>query len=184
MLYRPPAGASLGTLTAMDTLQYSRLHHSTALLLPSAKVMITGGSSQTIELFSPPYLFDSLGVAIPDSSRPAITSFPDPEATPSEIVLHGSTFEIGTADPGDIEQVVLVRPMAVTHHTDTEQRVIRLATPIVTGAATLTVTAPDMRVYPYGSGGHTHAIAGRGYYMLFIINNAGVPSRAKFIRLV
>jgi len=44
---------------------------------------------------------------------------------------------------------------------------------------------PDGRVYPYGvSGGHTHAIAGRGYYMLFLINTTGVPSRAKFIRLV
>jgi len=34
-----------------------------------------------------------------------------------------------------------------------------------------------------GRGGHTHAIAGRGYYMLFILNTAGAPSKAKFIRL-
>lgn len=80
--------------------------------------------------------------------------------------------------------MVLVKPMAVTHQTDTEQRVIQLEH-IVTGPSTISVTAPDGRVYPYHAGGsHTHAIAGRGYYMLFLLNTAGVPSRAKFIRLV
>lgn len=98
--------------------------------------------------------------------------------------LHGSTFDVGTSNPASIDRVVMVKPMAVTHQTDTEQRVIRLAH-TVTGPSTISVTAPDGRVYPYGvGGGHTHAIAGRGYYMLFLLNADGVPSRAKFIRLV
>ena len=55
----------------------------------------------------------------------------------------------------------------------------------LTGPSMISVTAPDGRVYPYGvGGGHTHAIAGRGYYMLFLLNTSGVPSRAKFLRLV
>ena len=188
MLYTPPTGAGLGTLSSMDTLQFARQHHATALLLPSGKVMVTGGLSElpenrtTIEVFSPPYLFDTFGVPIPDSSRPDITSFPDPEA--GQIIMHGATFQIGTSNPASIERVVMVRPTAVTHHTNTEQRVIRLSPPTVTGPTTLSVTAPDGRVYPYGAGGHTHAIAGRGYYMLFLMNTAGVPSRAKFVRLV
>jgi hypothetical protein len=182
MLYRPPAGVGVGTLSTMATVQYERQHHSTSLLLPSAKVMVTGGDSQTIEVFSPPYLFDAFGAPLPESARPDITSFPDPAA--GTIVLHGSTFQVGTSNTANIGRVVLVRPMAVTHQTDTEQRVIPLAH-TVTGPTTLSVTAPDGRVYPYGPGsGHTHAIAGRGYYMLFLINTAGVPSRAKFIRLV
>lgn len=181
MLYSPPAGLGLGTLSPMDTLDFQRQHHATALLLPSGKVMITGDTSNVIELFSPPYLFDAVGAPLPDSSRPDITSFPDPEA--GEIILHGSSFEIGTSDPASIERVVFVRPMAVTHQTDTQQKVIQLS--FTRGATTLSVTAPDGRVYPYGAGGsHTHAIAGRGYYMLFILNSAGVPSKAKFIRLV
>ena len=182
MLYRPPSGPGLGTLSTMDTLQYARQHHSTALLLPSAKVMVTGGSSQTVEVFSPPYLFDALGAPLPESARPDITSFPDPAA--GTIVMHGSTFDVGTSDPMSIDRVVMVKPMAVTHQTDTEQRVIKLVH-AVTGPSTISVTAPDGRVYPYGAGGgHTHAIAGRGYYMLFLLNTTGVPSRAKFIRLV
>lgn len=182
MLYSPPAGVGLGTLATMDTLQYQRKHHSTALLLPSAEVMVTGDTSNTIEVFSPPYLFDSGGAPIPESARPDISTYPDPDA--GVIVLHGSTFEIGTTNAADIERVVMVKPMAVTHQTDTEQRVIRLSH-TVTGPNTLSVTAPDGRVYPYGAGGgHTHAIAGRGYYMVFLLNTASVPSRAKFIRLV
>jgi hypothetical protein len=183
MLYRPPTGAGLGTLSTMDTLQFQRRHHATALLLPSAKVMVTGDTSNTIEVFSPPYLFDSFGAPLPESARPDITSFPDPSA--GTIVLHGSTFTIGTShDPTTIDRVVFVKPSAVTHQTDTEQRVIRLEH-AVSGPNTLSVTAPDGRVYPYGvGGGHTHAISGRGYYMLFLINTAGVPSRAKFIKLV
>ena len=184
MLYRPPSGPGLGTLSTMDTLQFARQHHSTALLLPSAKVMVSGGdgAGNTIEVFSPPHLFDLAGAPLPESARPDITSFPDPAA--GTIVLHGSTFQIGTTNAATIDRVVLVKPMAVTHQTDTEQRVIRLVH-TVTGPSTISVTAPDGRVYPYGvGGGHTHAIAGRGYYMLFLLNTAGVPSRAKFIRLV
>ena len=159
----------------MDELEYERRHHSVALLLPSAKVMVTGGGADAglplgvdrkIEVFSPPYLFNPDGSL---ATRPDITSFPDPDA--GQVVLHGSTFEVGTANPGGIKNVVLVRPMAVTHSTDTEQRVIQLS--FTPGATTLSVIAPDARVYPYGgSGGHTHAIAGRGYYMLFLINTA------------
>lgn len=184
MLYRPPSGPGLGTLSTMDTLQYARQHHSTSLLLPSAKVMVSGGdgAGNTIEVFSPPYLFDSLGALLPESARPDITSFPDPNA--GEIVLHGSTFPVGTSNAASIDRVVMVKPMAVTHHTDTEQRVIKLEY-TVSGMNTIDVIAPDGRVYPYGvGGGHTHAVAGRGYYMLFLLNTSGVPSRAKFIRLV
>lgn len=186
-IYNPAGGVGAGAFSEMDELEYERRHHAVALLLPSAKVMVTGGGADAglpagvdriIEVFSPPYLFNADGSL---ATRPDITSFPDPDA--GQIVLHGSTFEVGTANPGDITNVVLVRPMAVTHSTDTEQRVIQLS--FTPGATTLSVTAPDARVYPYGaSGGHTHAIAGRGYYMLFILNSAGVPSRAKFIRLV
>ena len=156
-------------------LNYERKYHAVALLLPSGKVGVTGGNwgvegLEKIEVFSPPYLFNTDGSY---ATRPDITSFPDPNA--GQIVLHGSTFEVGTADdPCDISRVVMVRPMAVTHQTDTEQRVIQLSF-TKSGTNTLSVTAPN--------GHHPHGTAPRGYYMLFILNNDGVPSEAKFIRL-
>lgn len=178
-LYDPSAGVGLGAFSEMDEVAYARQYHSVAILLPSGKVMITGGSSETIEVFSPPYLFTALGTP---ASRPVIDSYPDPAG--GAIILHGSTFEIGTAQAADIDKVVLVRPMAVTHQTDAEQRVLSL-TSSLTDPTTLSVTAPDGRIYPYaGGGGHTHVTAARGYYMLFILNSSGVPSEAKFVRLV
>jgi hypothetical protein len=178
-LYDPSAGLGIGAFSEVDELTYARQYHSVAILLPSAKVMATGGSSETIEVFSPPYLFNADGTP---ASRPVIDSYPDPSV--GTIILHGSTFQIGTAQAPDIAKVVLVRPMAVTHQTDAEQRVLSLSWSL-TDPTTLTVSAPDGRIYPYaGGGGHTHATAPRGYYMLFIINSSSVPSEAKFVRLV
>lgn len=142
----------------MDSLSYRRAYHSVAVLLPSGQVMITGDVNQKIEIFSPPYLFKG--------SRPSITSVPD-------TVHHANNFDIETPQAPDIEKVVLVRPMAVTHQTDTEQRVIGMT--FRQDGNTLHVTAPN--------GNHPHPMAPRGYYMLFIINNDGVPSVGKFIWL-
>lgn len=71
---------------------------------------------------------------------------------------------------------VMVRPMAVTHQTDTEQKVLEL--PAVHDHVTptrFTLTAPH--------GGHPHSLAQQGYYMLFAINSNGVPSVARWIYL-
>jgi hypothetical protein len=163
-LYDPAAG----TLSEMAEVNYPRHYHSVALLLPSGKVMVAGGASaggcslsvnNTIELFSPPYLYRG--------ARPTISLLPN-------LVHHGDEFEIETPDADNIVRVALVRPMAVTHQTDSEQRVISL--PLVqSGADRLTATMPD--------GLNPHGIAPRGYYMLFILNASGVPSEGKFIFL-
>jgi hypothetical protein len=178
-IYDPGTGLGIGSFSQVDDLNYARQYHSVAILLPSAKVMITGGGSDSIEIFSPPYLFATGGVL---ASRPSISSFPDPGV--GALILHGSAFEIASAEAADIAKVVMVRPMAVTHQTDAEQRVLALSFE-QTGPTTLSVHAPDGRIFPYsGGGGHTHVIAPRGFYMLFIINNSGVPSHARFVRLV
>jgi hypothetical protein len=151
----------------MDELSNERRYHSVALLLPNGKVMVAGNectSDRTIEVFSPPYLFKADGSP---AVRPTITSLPD-------LVHHGASFAIDTPDALEIGRVVFVRPMAVTHQTDSEQRVIPLRF-ARTAATTLTATAPN--------GWHPHAIAPRGYYMLFILNSNGVPSEGKFIYL-
>ena len=137
-----------------------RQYHSAALLLPSGKVMMAGWQNDKIEVYSPPYLFQG--------PQPTLTSVPS-------IVHHGSYFTIGTPEAADIAKVVLVRPMAVTHQTDSEQRVIELLPLVHLNPTTLGLTAPD--------GGHPHPIAPKGHYMLFVINNAGIPSVAKWVYL-
>jgi hypothetical protein len=167
-LYRPGSG----TWAQMAHLNYRKQYHSVAVLLPSGRVMATGGSnygggSNVIEIFSPPYLFQLDGSPAP---RPVI------DASPA-LVHHGQTFSVGTPDAADVRTVVLVKPMAVTHQTDSEQRVVELR--FVRRGHTLRVTAPD----GHGGGGHVHGMAPRGYYMLFILNGRGVPSEGKFVFL-
>jgi len=143
-----------------------RLYHSVALLLPNATVWLAGGNPQrgtynnTVEIYKPAYLFTSTGGA---ATRPTISSVPG-------TISWGSPFTVQTADAASISSVSLVRPGSPTHAFDQDQRMIGLS--FTAGTGSLTVTAP-----PNGN------IAPPGFYMLFLINNLGVPSVAQFVQL-
>src|SRR5438046_3476699 len=161
MLFDPVADA----WSPMADLLSVRMYHSVMILLPNGKVMMSGwandAASATIELFSPPYLFKG--------ARPTISTAP---AT----VNFGQQFTLSTPDAAATTRVTMVRPMAVTHQTETNQRVIELSfLHDHVHPNNLVVTAPD--------GGSPHAFVPRGHYMLFILNSAGVPSPAKWIRV-
>ncbi|RYZ52802.1 MAG: DUF1929 domain-containing protein, partial [Sphingobacteriales bacterium] len=87
-------------------------------------------------------------------------------------VAHGATIEIKASNASDIQRVVLARPAAVTHQTDSEQRIIPLSFR-ATSADTIEAQAPG--------GVGQNALAPSGYYMLFILNRDGVPSVSKWI---
>lgn len=154
-LYNP----ATNTWARMDPAPRERRYHSHALLLPTGEVMSCGWTNNTIDIFRPPYLHNG--------AQPVIDAIP-------ALVHHGQEFAIETAQAPQIAKVVLVRPMAATHNTDSEQRVIQLLFHSA-GPTTLSATAPN--------GWHPHATAPRGWYMLFILNGDGVPSKAKFIEL-
>jgi hypothetical protein len=124
-------------------------------------------------VFSPPYLFNADGTA---AARPVIDKVNGevPTSTHAPHFHHGSTFTVETLQADSVAPVVLIRPMAVTHQTDSEQRILHL-TFHQSGTTQLTATAPD--------GIHPNAMAPRGYYMLFILDGNGVPSEGKFIHL-
>jgi hypothetical protein len=153
----------------MARANYRKQYHSVAVLLPSGKVAATGGSnygggSNVIEIFSPPYLFNLDGSP---AARPAITG------APATVHHSGGTFAVTTPDAAQIDRVTLVRPMAVTHQTDTEQRVIEMR--FTRRGNDLTVTVPDAE--------HPHGVAPRGHYMMFLITDRGVPSEARWMFL-
>jgi galactose oxidase-like protein/glyoxal oxidase-like protein/Big-like domain-containing protein/PKD domain-containing protein len=147
---------------------YARLYHSVALLLPDATVAVAGSNPQRgtyeqhIEIYSPPYLFDaSDGPAI----RPVITG------APANIGYGTGNFVVQTPNsPGDVSSVVLVKPGSTTHAFDMEQRVVGLA--FAQNSGMLAVNLPT-----------SPNIAPPGYYMLFLLNNAGVPSLATFVQV-
>ena len=145
---------------------YARLYHSAALLLPDATVWLAGGNPQRgsyvqqMEIYQPPYLFDSTGAL---AARPSITSAPS-------AISYGNAFSVQTPDAATIRRVVLVRNGAVTHAFGMDQREVELA--FTSQSGSLTITGP-----PNGN------IAPPGYYMLFLLNSSGVPSVATFVQV-
>jgi hypothetical protein len=160
-LYDP----ATNTFSSAGANVYPRVYHSGSLLLPDATVLLIGGNpvrgtyETHTEIYSPAYLFNANGTP---AARPAISA-----VTPSAF-SYGGAFQVQTADAANITSVVLVRPGAPTHAFDMDQRLVGLA--FTTGIGVLNVTAP-----PNGN------IAPPGYYMLFALNAAGVPSVASFV---
>jgi len=161
-LYDP----ATNTFSSAGMNAFPRLYHSNALLLPDATVAVVGGNPTEgdyephIEVYSPAYLFNADGSR---AVRPTVTAAP---AT----IAYGAPFELRTPDAGTIASVVLMRPGAPTHAFDMDQRLVK--TSFTTQAGALTVTAP-----PNGN------VAPPGYYMVFVLNAAGVPSVARFVRI-
>ena len=164
------------TMSSGGTAAYSRLYHSTALLLPDATVMSMGSNPSSrgsyepaIEIYTPPYLFDANDNLI-TTNRPVMTL-----VTPN-VLGYNASFTVNYTSASPISSAVLVRPGSSTHAFDMEQRLIGLCgaspQPPCTGSGQLNLTTP-----PNGN------IAPPGYYMLFLLNSAGVPSVAQFIQL-
>jgi hypothetical protein len=99
-----------------------------------------------------------------DVLRPTVSASP---AT----INYGATFTIGTPNPADITEVILLRPGAVTHGYNMSQRGIEC---VVSGmaAATLDVVAPP-----------NANLAPPGWYLLFVLNASRVPSTGRWVRL-
>jgi hypothetical protein len=154
-----PTSQAFTTMASMVT---PRVYHSTGLLLPDGRVLVGGGGEYqgtspdqlNAEIYSPPYLFKG--------ARPTVTSYPTQ-------LQYGSQFTVQTPDAASIASVALVRLGSVTHAFNENQRYVPLTFNQSVGS--LSVQAP--------ANGN---IAPPGFYMLFLVNNNGVPSVGVFVQ--
>ncbi|MCX2181781.1 DUF1929 domain-containing protein [Streptomyces sp. SKN60] len=150
-----------------------RNYHSEALLLPDGRVATFGSDplysnkdntklgtfEQRIEVFTPPALHRAGG------NRPVLGE------GPQELDQNGrATFK--TQDAARITAARLMRPSAVTHTTDVEQRSIELGLTKEADGVTVTVEVPKDRT-----------LVPPGWYMLFVTDQDGIPSEAKWIQV-
>jgi Domain of unknown function (DUF1929) len=160
------------TWSLMAAATVPRLYHSTALLLADGRVVAAGGNPEggsqvaweppdpheemRLEVFSPPYLFRG--------PRPQLAAAP---ATAG----YGETVTITTPQAGTIRWVSLVKNGVTTHSFDSGQRLVDL--PITSRAGdTLQAAVPA-----------NPNLAPPGWYMLFLVDQDGVPSTASWIQL-
>ena len=157
-----------GVWSSAGTSSYPRLYHSVALLLADGTVAVAGSNPERgtyeehIEIYSPAYLFAADGSL---ATRPVVGS------TPASVGYGAGTFQVRTPDAAAIASVVLVRPASVTHAFNMEQRVVGLSFTSSSGALTVNLP-PNSNVVP------------PGYYLLFLLNTAGVPSVASFVQVI
>ncbi len=154
-----------GKWRTMASMNVPRVYHSTAMLLPDGRVLASGGGDPApvngddninAEIYSPPYLFAG--------PRPVISNAP-------AVIAYGAGFTVETPDAANIARATFIRLGSVTHAFDNSQRINELH---VTRTATgVDLVAPlDAKLTP------------PGHYMLFLLNDKGVPSIAKIMQIL
>jgi Domain of unknown function (DUF1929) len=154
------------------TAQVERLYHSIALLLPDGRVVAASGNPDKggavqwgedkfneelrLEVYSPPYLFRG--------PRPTITAVPNSCA-------YGQTITIQSPQAGDIRWVHLMRPCATTHSFDSDQRLVEM-----------NIASKDAGTIQAALTNNPN-IAPPGWYMLFLVDQKGVPSVSSWVKV-
>ncbi|MDT6971821.1 galactose oxidase-like domain-containing protein [Streptomyces cellulosae] len=147
-----------------------RNYHSGSILLPDGRVMFFGSDSlyadkantkpgtfeQRIEIYTPPYLYG-------DDERPDLSGGP-------QTIERGGSGTFTSRDAASVKKVRLIRPSATTHVTDVDQRSIALD--FTADGDKITVTVPKNK-----------NLVQSGWYMLFVTDGDGTPSKAQWVQV-
>ncbi|MFE7954965.1 galactose oxidase-like domain-containing protein [Streptomyces sp. NPDC057413] len=146
-----------------------RNYHSGSILLPDGRVMFFGSDSlygdkantkpgtfeQRIEIYTPPYLYRD--------ARPDLSGGP-------QTIERGGSGTFTSQHASTIKKARLIRPSASTHVTDVDQRSVALD--FTVSGDKVTVTVPKNR-----------NLVQSGWYMLFVDDDQGTPSKAQWVRV-
>ena len=147
-----------------------RFYHSLTLLLPDATILSTGGGSPgpltnlNAQIYYPGYLFRN------DGSRATRPVIDQADGALPLVVAPSSTFQLTSEDAARIRRVTMVATGSVTHSFDMNQRFVEPAFSVSGNRIDVALPANAYETPP-------------GYYMVFVIDDAGTPSRARMIRV-
>ncbi|MET7452527.1 kelch motif-containing protein [Streptomyces sp. NPDC005574] len=164
-IYRP----STGSFDRVADPAVGRNYHSGSILLPDGRVMFFGSDSlygdkadtkpgefeQRIEIYTPPYLFHG--------PRPDLSGGP-------RTIARGGSGTFTSRHASGVRKARLIRPSASTHVTDVDQRSVALD--FTTSGDRITVTVPRNR-----------NLVPSGWYMLFVDDGRGTPSKAQWVKV-
>ena len=161
--------AKTGKLDRVADPLVGRNYHSGSILLPDGRVMFFGSDSlyadkadtkpgkfeQRIEIYTPPYLYRD--------AQPSLTGGP-------QTIARGASGTFTSQHASTIKSARLIRPSASTHVTDVDQRSIALD--LKKTKDSITVTVPKNR-----------NLVESGWYMLFVTDDQGTPSKAQWVKV-
>jgi hypothetical protein len=147
--------------TVVNGMNVPKIYHSTGILLLDGRVWLAGSqyAKSDLELRSEFYV-----PSYYNATRPTISGDPS-------IGGYGGLINIPTPDAANIEKVSLIPLSTFTHGFNSQMRFIWLQIQSK-GSSSVTVSAPV-----------NAKIAPLGYYMIHVLNSAGVPSIAKVIKI-
>ncbi len=145
-----------GVFTVMAPNAVYRGFHANAMLLPDGRVLSMGGvGHEDYEIYSPPYLFQG--------PQPELSGVPS-------AIDYGATFSVTSADAASVQKVSMLRLTSTTQGTISDQRAAFLtSTPTATGLSITMIAKPEL--------------GPPGDYLLFLLNDLGVPSKGAIFRL-
>ena len=163
--------------TSLLEMAVPRNYHSVALLLPDGRVLASGGglcgncaaNHLDAQILWPPYLFDDDGSL---ATRPVISASP-------QSAVHGKA--VAVESDTELKTIAIVRFGSSTHSINTDQRRLELC-----GAASTPCSSNLVGDGRYSSSVTIPSdpdIAIPGNWMLFGINQAGIPSKSVTLHL-
>ena len=155
-----------GQVSFVDSEAVLRTYHSSSILLPDGTIMSSGGGGlggllnfQNAQIYKPDYLFNDDG---------SLADRPEISLAPAEVVP-GQSFVITVDDAATIARMSFVKTGAVTHSINMESGRMDLDFTVLSPTE-IAVSLPD----------NPHVV-GAGNWMLFAIDDQGVPSVAPII---
>ena len=154
------------TWRSLSDAKFRRNYHSTSLLLPNGTVLTAGGDVWNAEIFYPPYLFeeDQKTGKTKFAKRPEITQI-------DKKIKKRSNFIIKTKNTKEISKISIISTGSTTHAQSSELKMRFLNFQVINKSEISIKIDKNKNSLQSGT------------YLVFLIDNKGVPSEGKVVFL-